>query len=72
MLLFHMETLDTLFYTMGSNLRKFVELKALQRSILLTTREVRVLQRLLYKNLKGGRVKCPYSMNTTKPDYVCY
>ena len=65
MLLFHMETLDTLFYTMVSNLRNFVELKVRHESISVTTKKVRVLQRLLYKNLKGGRVKCPYSMKNT-------
>ena len=40
MLLYPMETLGTLSYTMGSNLRNFVGLKVLQGNILLTTRKM--------------------------------
>ena len=48
-----METLDTLFYTMVSNLRNFVELKVRHESISVTTKKVRVLQRLPYNNSGG-------------------
>jgi len=60
MLLFHMETLDTLFYTMDNNLRNFVEPKVRHESISMITKKVRVLQRLLYKNHGAFKVSLYY------------